>query len=65
VIVYEPIPLNPFPLVREGGVKVGEGLRPSPKPLPSPILKGRGIKGEGLLNNLWMTNILRWQYDMG
>jgi hypothetical protein len=39
-------------LIREGGVEVREGLCPSPKPLPSPLSKGRGIKGERLVNNL-------------
>jgi len=44
-------------LVREGGVKVREGLSPSLKPLPSPLHKGRGIQGKGLLNNLKDKNM--------
>jgi hypothetical protein len=51
-IIYQPIPLNPLPLIREGGVDIREGQSPSPKPLPSPLLKGRGKQGEGLVNNL-------------
>jgi len=39
---YPPVPL---PLVREGGVKVREGLRPSLKSLPPLLDKERGIKG--------------------
>ena len=44
------------------GVKRGEA--PSKNYLPSPLVKGRGIKGEGLLNNLRLTrycgrNIMR------
>jgi len=34
----------------EGGIKRGEA--PLRNSLPSPLDKGRGIKGEGLINNL-------------
>jgi len=40
---------TPLPLIK--GIKRGEApLRIS---LPSPLIKGRGIKGEGLVNNLY------------
>jgi len=36
-----------FSKVREGGVEVREGLRPSQKPLPFPLIKGRGKRVRG------------------
>jgi hypothetical protein len=42
----------PLPLVREGGVYVREGLRPSLKSLPPLLRKERGTKGVRLINNL-------------
>jgi hypothetical protein len=35
-----------------GGVQVREGRSPSLKSLPLPLIKGKGIKGIGLINNL-------------
>jgi hypothetical protein len=50
-------------LIREGGVDIREGQSPSPKPLPSPIPKGRGIQGEGLVNNLERADLHSAQFS--
>jgi hypothetical protein len=44
-------PPDPLPLIREGGVWVREGLRPSLKSLPPLLPKERGIKGVRSINN--------------
>jgi hypothetical protein len=56
-VVLQTCPPIPFPYEYEyeGGIEVREGLRSSLKQLPSPLAKGRGIKGEGLLNNLLIS----------
>ena len=51
---------EPRPRLFIKGIKRGEA--PLTNSLPSPFMKGRGIKGEGLVNNLktdWMPEINR------
>ena len=44
----------PAPSLNKGRGSVGKrGASPSLKSFPSPLTKGRGIKGEGLVNNLF------------
>jgi len=50
-------PPNPLPLLREGGVELGEGFHPSPKSLPPLLFKERGLKGVRLINNLLVPAI--------
>jgi len=50
LVTYPPYPL---PLIREGGVKAGEGGKaPSLKSPPPLLVKERGIEGVRLIDNL-------------
>ena len=49
-IILQPIPLPPS-LIKGRGSAGQRGVCPSLKSLSSPLMKGRGIKSEGLVNN--------------